>query len=107
MNYFTKDMLLLEGEQKIKTPIKTVKQATIMLENTGIYELEDRKIASNLLDEKESEINAKTIIGAKSTEFELKPVKETRKLELEPLLILAAGFIILLELMYIKMRGDV
>ena len=107
LNYFTKDTLILEREQKIKTPIKTVKQATIMLENSGIYELEDKRIASNLFDEKESEINAETSLGAKSTEFELKPVKETRKLELEPLLILAAGLIILLELLYIKMRGDV
>ena len=107
LNYFTKDTLILEREQKIKTPIKTVKQAKIMLENSGIYELEDKRIASNLFDEKESEINAETSLGAKSTEFELKPVKETRKLELEPLLILAAGLIILLELLYIKMRGDV
>ncbi len=107
LNYFTKDTLILEREQKIKTPIKTIKQATIMLENTGIYELEDRKIAANLLDDKESEVNSEAILGAKSTEFELKPVKETRKLEFEPLLILASGLIILLELMYIKMRGDV
>ncbi|MBD3304308.1 hypothetical protein GF343_04115 [Candidatus Woesearchaeota archaeon] len=107
LNYQTKDTLILEGEQAVKTPVKTVKQATIILENSGIYELEDRKIAANLLDEKESDINAETILGAKSTEFELKPVKETRKLELEPLLILAAGIIILLEIMYIKMRGDV
>lgn len=107
LNYLTKDTMILEGEQAVKTPVKTVKQATIMLENAGIYELEDRKIAANLLDEKESDINAETILGAKSTEFELKPVKETRKLELEPLLILAAGLIILLEIMYIKIRGDV
>ncbi|MBW3004623.1 BatA domain-containing protein [Candidatus Woesearchaeota archaeon] len=107
LNYATKDTIILEGEQTVKTPIKTVKQATIMLENAGIYELEDKRIAANLLDEKESEINAETTLGAKSTEFELKPVKETRKLELEPLLILAAGLIILLEILYIKMRGDV
>ncbi|MBW3002207.1 BatA domain-containing protein [Candidatus Woesearchaeota archaeon] len=107
LNYLTKDTVILDSEQTIKTPIKTVKQATIMLESSGVYELEDKRIAANLLDEKESEINAETIIGAKSTQFELKPVKETRKLELEPLLILAAGLIILLEIMYIKIRGDV
>ena len=107
LNYITKDTLILEKEQKIKTPIRTVEQSIMLLEHAGVYELEERKIAVNLLDEKESEINAETSIGAKSTEFELKPVKETRKFELEPLLILAAGLIILLEILYIKIRGDV
>jgi len=107
LNYLTKDTLILDSEQKIKTPKETVKQATIMLENAGIYELEDKKIAVNLLDEKESEVNAKTVLGAKSTEFELKPVKETRKFELEPILIMIAGIILLLEILYIKLRGDI
>lgn len=107
LNYHTKDTMILDSEQVIKTPIKKVKQATLMLENTGVYELEDKKIAANLLDEKESDINSMTAEGAKSTEFELKPVKETRKFEFEPLLILAAGVILLLEVLYIKMRGDV
>ena len=107
LNYHTKDTMILDSEQVIKTPIKKVKQATLMLENTGVYELEDRKISANLLDEKESDINSMTAEGAKSTEFELKPVKETRKFEFEPLLILAAGIILLLEVLYIKMRGDV
>lgn len=107
LNYLTKDTLILDREQTIKTPSNTVKQATLLLEESGIYELEDKKIAANLLDEKESEINSETPTGAKSTEFRLEPVKETRKFELEPLLILAAGLIILLEIMYIKLRGDV
>lgn len=107
LNYQTKDTLILEGEQKVKGPIKTVKQATIMLEDAGVYELEDRKIAVNLLDDKESDVNADSALGAKSTEFELKPVKETRKFELEPMLIMIAGIILLLEIVYIKMRGDV
>ena len=107
LNYHTKDTMILDSEQVIKTPIKKVKQATLMLENTGVYELEDRKISANLLDEKESDVNSMTAEGAKSTEFELKPVKETRKFEFEPLLILAAGVILLLEVLYIKMRGDV
>jgi len=107
LNYLTKDTLILDGEQKIKTPTKTVKQATIMLEDSGIYELEDKKIAVNLLNEKESDVNAETALGAKSTEFKLKPVKETRKFELEPILILIAGIILLFEVFYIKMRGDI
>ena len=107
LNYRTKETLILNGEQKIKTPTRTVRQATIMLEDAGVYELDDRNLAVNLLDEKESDLNTKETIGAKSTEFELKPVKETRKLELEPILIMIAGIILLLEILYIKLRGDV
>jgi len=107
LNYLTKDTLILDGEQKVKTPVKTVKQATIMLEQAGIYELDDRNIAVNLLSDTESNLNAEEIVGAKSTEFELKPVKETRKLEFEPILIAIAGILLLLEILYIKMRGDV
>ena len=107
LNYLTKDTLILDGEQKVKTPVKTVKQATIMLEQAGIYELDDRNIAVNLLSDTESNLNAEEIVGAKSTEFELKPVKETRKMEFEPILIAIAGILLLLEILYIKMRGDV
>jgi len=107
LNYLTKETLILDGEQKVKTPVKTVKQATIMLEQAGIYELDDRNIAVNLLSDTESNLNAEEIVGAKSTEFELKPVKETRKLEFEPILIAIAGILLLLEILYIKMRGDV
>ncbi len=108
LNYKTKDTLILDAETKIKTPKNgVVDQATLILETTGVYELPDRKLAVNLLDEKESDINMKEAIGAKSTDFELKPVKETRNFDFDTALLAAACIVLLLELLFVKYRGDI
>ena len=71
-----------------------------------MYKFEDgRTLAVNLLSERESDITANTTLGAKSTEFELKPVKEKRKFEFELPFVVLALIILFAELLYVKMRG--
>ncbi|MEM4243106.1 MAG: hypothetical protein QXM31_04360, partial [Candidatus Woesearchaeota archaeon] len=108
LNYKTGDTLILDALQRIETPTKILKKSAMILEEAGIYKFEDgRTLAVNLLSERESDINANTTMGAKSTEFELKPVKEKRKFEFEMPFTLLALIILFIELLYVKMRGIV
>jgi hypothetical protein len=108
LNYRTGDTLILDALQKIETPTKILKKSALIFDEAGIYKFEDgRTLAVNLLSERESDINANTTMGAQSTEFELKPVKEKRKFEYEMPFVLAALILIFIELLYIKIRGIV
>ncbi|MBW2969775.1 BatA and WFA domain-containing protein [Candidatus Woesearchaeota archaeon] len=107
LNFKAGDTLILDKEQKIKTPSKTVKRAALVLDEVGIYELEDRVIAVNLVDELESNVNLEKQVGTKSLEYELKPVKETREFPLDIWLLVFALFFILFEVFFVKYRGDV
>lgn len=108
LNYRTKDSLILDSKQRIVLPSrKVIRQSAYLLEQAGIYELDDRKIAANLLNEMESDLNRKTSFGAKSIEYELRPVKEDRRFDFEFPLIIIGAILLILELFYIKLRGDV
>ena len=106
LNLKTGETLLLDREQSIRTPSKTVKRAVLVLDEAGVYELEDRTLAVNLVNDFESNINAEKKIGVKSTEYELRPVKETRKLPWELYLLGIALAFIVFEVFFIKYRGD-
>lgn len=107
LNFKAGDTLILDKEQKIKTPSKTLKRAALVLDEVGVYELEDRVIAVNLVDELESNINLEKSIGTKSVEYELKPVKETREFPLDIWLLVLALFFVVFEVFFVKYRGDV
>jgi hypothetical protein len=83
-----------------------MKKSALILDEAGLYKFEDgRTLAVNLLNERESDINANTTLGAKSTEFELKPVKEKRQFEFELPFVLLSLIILFIELIYVKARG--
>ncbi len=106
LNFKTGDTLILDSLQRIETPTKVLKKSAIIFEESGLYQFEDgRAIAVNLLSERESDINSDVSVGAKSTEFELKPVKEPRKFEFEMAFVLIALILLFMELLYVKMRG--
>lgn len=108
LNYRTGDTLILDALQSIETPERVVKKSAIILENAGFYELENGRVYGvSLLNEHESDINAKKSVGAKSTEFELKPVKEKRKFEFEMPFVILGLLLLFGELLYVKRRGDV
>ncbi|MBN1644435.1 BatA and WFA domain-containing protein [Candidatus Woesearchaeota archaeon] len=108
LNYKTKDTLILDSKQKIILPSrKSIKKSAHLLEEAGIYELEDRKLAVNLLDSLESDLNRKISFGAKSIDYELRPVKENRRYDFEFALIVIGAILLILELVYIKIRGDI
>ncbi|MCX6708784.1 MAG: hypothetical protein NTW67_04030, partial [Candidatus Woesearchaeota archaeon] len=107
LNFKAGDTLILDREQKIKTPSKTVKRAALVLDEVGVYELDDRVIAVNLVDELESNINLEKPVGTMSTEYELKPVKEKREFSWDIWLLAIALFFVVFEIFFIRYRGDV
>lgn len=105
-NFETGAILDVE-KQIVKTPSKKTKTSTIFFDEAGIYEFNDKKIAVNMLDEEES-----NIVGENDLEKDEKGretddlVKKDYKLFLEIFLLIAVFFIMVLELYYIKRRGD-
>lgn len=99
--------LLLNKEERIKTPLGTIRQTSLLYEDVGLYELEDRTIAVNLLNDQESDITRISEIGQSSKDYTLKEVKEKRDLNFEIPLIICALIMLFIELFYIKIRGDV
>lgn len=106
LNFKTGQMLVLEKKQLIKMPSKNIKTSALLLDEQGIYYLQNRVITANLMSDKESNVNPEKITGTKSVEYELKPVKEKREKPWAPLLIIFALILVLIELWYVKMRGD-
>ncbi|MBS3125672.1 BatA and WFA domain-containing protein [Candidatus Woesearchaeota archaeon] len=107
LNFKAGESLLLDEEQTLRTPHqKMVKKAALVLDEVGIYELQDRKIAVNLASDLESDINRVESVGTRSKDYELQPVRETRKFSLETALLALALFLVLFEVFFVKYRGD-
>ncbi|MEK6875046.1 MAG: BatA and WFA domain-containing protein [Nanoarchaeota archaeon] len=107
LNLHTGDTIILDDIKVIKTPTRTISTNTISFDETGIYEVDGRKIAASLLNEKESEINPSKVIAASSgKQIMLKPVKEKREFEWEIPLLIGVIVIVFFELIYVKLRGD-
>lgn len=107
LNFKAGETLLLDEEQRIKTPTRNLKRAALVLDESGVYELEDRIIAVNLVDEFESNINLEKKVGTKSTEYELRPVKETREFQWDVWLLIIAIGLLIFEVFFVKYRGEV
>jgi hypothetical protein len=105
LNYKAGDTIILGEKQIIETPSRKVKKASIILDETGIYHFEDRTVAVNLLNEKESDISAKEIEGTKSVDYELQAVKEQREYPWTITLIILGIIALYIELLIIKRRG--
>ncbi|MBW2975570.1 BatA and WFA domain-containing protein [Candidatus Woesearchaeota archaeon] len=94
-------------EQEVKTPSATITTNKILLDEAGIYELDGKKTAVNLANEKESDINRDNIeLKSVLEEFSAERVKDADNFELEVPLLMAALIILLIEFLYIKRRGD-
>lgn len=106
LNVRTGTLISLPEEQRIQTPQGTITARTFRADNAGLYRLEDRVIAANLLSDLESDTNRapEHLEGAiHELEFE----EERLPYELANILILLALIVLLLELLYIKFRGDI
>ncbi|PIN81280.1 hypothetical protein COV11_02270 [Candidatus Woesearchaeota archaeon CG10_big_fil_rev_8_21_14_0_10_30_7] len=107
LNHPTRNFLSFLKPQEVKTPSgrKLVTQ-TLLLEEAGIYQLPGQYVATNLLDERESNINAEKSATQKSTEeYEIKAVREKREYDIDPLLIILLILTVIGEIVYIKIRG--
>jgi hypothetical protein len=108
-NANTGQFIKLPATQTVKTPTDTVTTDILLLDEVGIYELPDKDIAVNLYDEKESNLEGAGILAANLTAAKEIPynVQVIRKPEyLDIYLIIAAMFLVFLELYYLRWRGE-
>lgn len=106
LNYNTGSVLNFNEEQKIQTPKGRLTTKSLGLENVGLYTLNDRTIAINLLDEKESDVSKESGTGKQGLAQSSDKFKEKVPYELIDYLIILAIIILLFEFLYIKLRGD-
>lgn len=91
--------------KEIKTPSKKIKTSVLFFDSAGIYSFDDQVITASLVDEKESEIDAITVDNAVSSSSLSSNVEEKRY-TLEKTVLLLAGILLLLELFFMKFRGE-
>ncbi|MEM2934076.1 MAG: VWA domain-containing protein [Methanocellales archaeon] len=112
-NLKTGEILPFPTEQTVtfesQAGAKTIETKNLLLNEVGIYSIGDRKISANLLDERESnlspsELNSEAAALLKKTE--LSGERRIEKLNLEPYLLCLALALIILELVYLKHRGE-
>ncbi len=107
LNHKTQDVLLLDREQDIVFPDgRRVHQASAVPELAGFYSLDGKTVAANLESDAESTINAEQKKGFGIRDFELRPVKQPRTISLDTVLLWIAGALVLFELLFVKLRGD-
>jgi hypothetical protein len=98
----------LPSTQTIKTPGDSVTTDLLLLDEVGIYELPDKDTAVNLYDERESNLAGGGISAPAAEQKEIPyNVQTLRKPKnLDVYLIMAGMFLVVLELVYLRWRGE-
>ncbi len=106
-NARTGTIIKLPKPETVKTPGDEVITDVLLLDEVGVYELEDKQIAVNLFDEQESNLKAKNITSAsdeKAIHYGSEVIRVPRYLDIY--LIIFAMFFVFLELYYLRWRGE-
>ena len=106
LNYKTGSVLNFNEEQRIATPTGKITTDSLALDNAGLYTLNDRVIAINLINDKESDVNSQESISETGLSAASDKFKEKVPFELTDYLIIAVIILLMLEFIYIKLRGD-
>ncbi|MBI4344182.1 MAG: BatA domain-containing protein [Euryarchaeota archaeon] len=105
-NFATGDLVPLGERVEVKTPTGMVTTDRLLLDETGVYEFKGDSIASNLLDERESDIAP----GSTVPKEEVKGTVERRSVEvrryIEDYILVMAAALILGELLFLRRRGE-
>jgi len=107
-NAKTGQYINLPARLTIKTPSENITTDLLLLDEVGVYGLPDKEVAVNLYDEKES-----NLAGGGITEqpFETKEISYNTQIirapkNLDIYLIMIAIFLVILELYYLRWRGE-
>ncbi len=108
-NANTGQFIKLPATQTVKTPSDTITTDLLLLDEVGIYELPDKYIAVNLYDEKESNLEGggltvANLTAAKEIPYNVQVIRKPQYLDVY--LIIAAMFLVFLELYYLRWRGE-
>lgn len=105
-NYKIGDVLEFSEKIDIKTPTREIKESRLSLSEVGVYELEGgRKVGVNLLNEVESAVDAETSDLNRGT-YDVTRSDQRVKKRLINLIIYITIALLFLELLYVKIRGD-
>jgi hypothetical protein len=109
LNQKTNNIVSLGEKQTIATPNGKITTDKLELEKTGLYNLKDRIIVANLLNEQESYINEIKVAESSSLTAKSSGNRFNQKVpfEITDYLLIAAIILLLLEIVYIKFRGDI
>jgi hypothetical protein len=105
LNVKTGTLLTFPKEVKVKTPTERLVTQLIRADDAGLYVLEDRTIAANLLSDLESNTNRPSALEKEST-GDAEASENKLPKELSEIFLIIGLIIVLLELIYIKLRGD-
>ena len=105
LNYRAGEKILFDDEMEVQTPTKKVKVGTIEFNEIGKYSLQGREVYVNLLSQKESSINFK-LDSEKVEDYKAELGTEESKKRLITWFIYGILILLFLELLYVKVRGD-
>ncbi len=108
-NAKTGQFIKLPATQTIKTPTDTITTDLLLLDEVGIYELPDKDTAVNLYDERESNLAGGGIsempqAAGKEISYNVQTIRKPKNLDVY--LIMAGMFLVVLELVYLRWRGE-
>jgi hypothetical protein len=108
-NAKTGQFIKLPAAQTIKTPGDSVTTDLLLLDEVGIYELPDKDTAVNLYDERESNLAGGGIsetpqAAGKEISYNVQTIRKPKYLDVY--LIMAGIFLVVLELVYLRWRGE-
>lgn len=107
-NYRTGRIISLNGQERVTTPEGTFKTNRLIMDKVGLYRVGERTYAANLLSDKESNINFnRTIEAEKQEEYKASIIEKQKDVSLTRHLAIFALILLFIELVYIKIRGDV
>ena len=106
-NFVTGKIMVFQDDKKILKPSGYVRTNHLLVDEIGIYEIDNYKYAVNMLNEQESDVSKKTEVLEEEKAFETTRVKEKARLYLEIPLIVIALLLMITELLLIKFRGDI
>jgi hypothetical protein len=105
-NYKTGKILTIPL-QTVKTPSGPVRTSKVIMDEAGIYEFNSRKVAANLLDEKESDLASFAIEKGAKKEVAFEKQRKEHNFGIASFLLLIAFLLLSIETVYIKRRGDI
>lgn len=107
LNRATGDRLRFQSETEVRGPRGSRTTTVASLSSVGVYGVEDRRYAAALTDPAESNVTAPDIDDDRITDGSGAPAEtDSVPVELTPAVVALATLLVLLELAYLRRRGD-
>ncbi len=107
-NYKTGQMMVLPERQQVSVPSGSVTTRLLLMDEVGEYKVNNRDVAVNLANQGESRVERDFDIESESySEYASEIIKKDEDFNVVPFLLSVIGLLLIVELIYLKVRGDV